>query len=169
MFDLPYVLTHPLGASIVKRCAELSEEAAQFPEASAERKELGKRISQLEQYGLPKPDTHDLQESEPIFNDWGQKIGERHSLRRRFINRRRGRPEEFMIRTRAALEEKLANPRVVWHQLAEKYGFQDTRTLERAVRRPKAVLGSPVLGHWFWKVENVYIVPAILGAIATFT
>ena len=30
-----------------------------------------------------------------------------------------------------------------------------------------AWLGSPVLGHWFWKVENVYVVPAILGAIAT--
>ncbi len=29
-----------------------------------------------------------------------------------------------------------------------------------------AWLGSPVLGHWFWKVENVYIVPAILGAMA---
>jgi uncharacterized membrane protein YeaQ/YmgE (transglycosylase-associated protein family) len=29
-----------------------------------------------------------------------------------------------------------------------------------------AWLGSPVLGHWLWKVENVYIVPAILGAIA---
>ncbi len=30
-----------------------------------------------------------------------------------------------------------------------------------------AWLASPVLGHWLWKVENVYIVPAILGAIAT--
>ena len=30
-----------------------------------------------------------------------------------------------------------------------------------------AWLGSPVLGHWLWKVENVYVVPAILGAIAT--
>lgn len=30
-----------------------------------------------------------------------------------------------------------------------------------------AWLGSPVLGHWLWKVENVYIVPAFLGAIAT--
>jgi len=29
-----------------------------------------------------------------------------------------------------------------------------------------AWLASPVLGHWLWKVENVYIVPAILGAIA---
>ncbi|MGB9073239.1 MAG: hypothetical protein WCC22_11275 [Terriglobales bacterium] len=29
-----------------------------------------------------------------------------------------------------------------------------------------AWLGSPILGHWLWKVENVYIVPAILGAIA---
>jgi uncharacterized membrane protein YeaQ/YmgE (transglycosylase-associated protein family) len=30
-----------------------------------------------------------------------------------------------------------------------------------------AWIGSPVLGHWFWKVENVYVVPAILGAVAT--
>lgn len=29
-----------------------------------------------------------------------------------------------------------------------------------------AWLGSPVLGHWWWKYENVYIVPALLGAIA---
>jgi uncharacterized membrane protein YeaQ/YmgE (transglycosylase-associated protein family) len=28
-------------------------------------------------------------------------------------------------------------------------------------------LGSPVLGHWLWEVENVRVVPAILGAIAT--
>lgn len=26
-------------------------------------------------------------------------------------------------------------------------------------------LGSPVLGHWLWKVENLYVVPALLGAI----
>ena len=31
-----------------------------------------------------------------------------------------------------------------------------------------AWLGSPVLGHWFepLKVENVYLVPALLGALA---
>lgn len=29
-----------------------------------------------------------------------------------------------------------------------------------------AWLGSAVLGHWLWKIENVYVVPAILGAIA---
>jgi len=29
-----------------------------------------------------------------------------------------------------------------------------------------AWLGSPVLGHWLWKVEAVYVIPAILGAIA---
>lgn len=28
-----------------------------------------------------------------------------------------------------------------------------------------AWLGSPVLGHWLWKYENIYILPAILGAI----
>jgi uncharacterized membrane protein YeaQ/YmgE (transglycosylase-associated protein family) len=26
-------------------------------------------------------------------------------------------------------------------------------------------LGSPVLGHWLWKIDNVYIIPAILGAV----
>lgn len=30
-----------------------------------------------------------------------------------------------------------------------------------------AWLGSPVFGHWLWKIENVYVVPAILGAIAS--
>jgi uncharacterized membrane protein YeaQ/YmgE (transglycosylase-associated protein family) len=29
-----------------------------------------------------------------------------------------------------------------------------------------AWLGSPVLGHWFWKIEGVYIIPAILGSAA---
>jgi len=29
-----------------------------------------------------------------------------------------------------------------------------------------AWLGSPVLGHWLWKIENVYIVPAVLVAMA---
>jgi uncharacterized membrane protein YeaQ/YmgE (transglycosylase-associated protein family) len=30
-----------------------------------------------------------------------------------------------------------------------------------------AWLASPVLGHWLWKIENVYLVPAILGAVVT--
>jgi uncharacterized membrane protein YeaQ/YmgE (transglycosylase-associated protein family) len=29
-----------------------------------------------------------------------------------------------------------------------------------------AWVGSPVFGHWLWRIENVYVVPAILGAIA---
>ena len=28
-------------------------------------------------------------------------------------------------------------------------------------------LGSPVLGHWLWKIQSVYLVPAILGAVAS--
>jgi uncharacterized membrane protein YeaQ/YmgE (transglycosylase-associated protein family) len=28
-----------------------------------------------------------------------------------------------------------------------------------------AWLGSPVLGYWSYKIENVYLVPAIIGAI----
>jgi uncharacterized membrane protein YeaQ/YmgE (transglycosylase-associated protein family) len=27
-----------------------------------------------------------------------------------------------------------------------------------------AWLGSPVLGHWLWPIEQIYVVPAILGA-----
>ncbi len=27
-------------------------------------------------------------------------------------------------------------------------------------------LGSPVLGHWLFKVEEIYIVPALVGAVA---
>jgi len=26
-------------------------------------------------------------------------------------------------------------------------------------------LGSPVLGHWLFKVDQIYVIPAILGAI----
>jgi hypothetical protein len=140
MFDLPYILTHPLLANIVKRCAVLSEEAEALTPGSAARKEIEKRISQLEQYKLPKPDARDLQASELILNASGQKIGERHSLRRRVIAKRRGRPEEFRIRTRAALEEKLAHPRTTWKELAIKYRFQDRKDVERAVRRLKEVL-----------------------------
>jgi hypothetical protein len=142
---LPYILTHPLLASIFKRCAELREQAGDLPEGSAERKKLEKRLSRLEQYRLPKPDARELQQSEPIIDDSGQTIGERHSIRRRFINKRRGRPEEFTIHTRAALEEKLANPGVTWRDLAENHGFQDARTLERAVRILKNVLKSEAI------------------------
>jgi uncharacterized membrane protein YeaQ/YmgE (transglycosylase-associated protein family) len=28
-------------------------------------------------------------------------------------------------------------------------------------------LGSPVLGHWLVTIDNVYLVPAIVGAVAT--
>jgi hypothetical protein len=140
MFDLPYIVTRPLLAAIAKRCAVLAEEADALPLGSAPRRDLEKRISQLEQYKLPKPDARELEESEPIFNDSGQKIGERHSLRRRVIAKRRGRPEEFRIRTRAALEEKLAHPRTTWREVAIKHRFQDRKDLERFVRVLKDIL-----------------------------
>ncbi len=139
MFDLPYILTHPLLRAIYQRCAELEEEARAMPEGSAQRKELERRIARLEEYRLPKPDARDLEQSEPIFNRWGQKIGERHSIRRRFKESRRGRSAEYRLRTRAALEEKLANPKLRWAQLAEKYAL-DAETLKRAVRLLKVVL-----------------------------
>ena len=110
------------------------------PPGSPARKKLDRRITELEQYRLPKPDARDLEESEPILDSSGQQIGERHSLRKRFVPKRRGRPEEFRIRTRAALEEKLAHPRATWRELAIKHGFQDRKDLERFVRRLKDVL-----------------------------
>ena len=140
MFDLPYIATHPLLAVIMKHCAVLSEQADGLPPGSVAKKELDRRICELEQYKLPKPDARDLKESEPILDASGQKIGERHSLRKRFIPKRRGRPEEFRIRTRAALEEKLAHPRTTWRELAERFGFKDKKDLERAVRRLKDLL-----------------------------
>lgn len=27
-------------------------------------------------------------------------------------------------------------------------------------------LGSPVLGHWLFKIDEIYVIPAILGAVA---
>ncbi len=139
MFDLPYILTHPLIRQIYQRSAELQEEATSLPEGSEERRGLEERISQLEQYRLPKTGPSD-RPSEPIFNQRGEKIGERHSLRRRFKEKRRGRPEEYRIKVRAALEEKCANPELTWARLAQKYGFSDQAELRRAVRRLKAVL-----------------------------
>jgi hypothetical protein len=140
MFDLPYIATHPLLAAIMKRSAVMSEQAEEPVPDSPARKELNRRISELEQYRLPKPDARDLAQSEPILDRSGRKIGERNSLRKRFIAKRRGRPEEYRIKTRAALEEKLAHPRTTWRELAERFGFSDKKDLERAVRRLKDIL-----------------------------
>jgi hypothetical protein len=142
MFDLPYVLNNPLVRSIFVRCAQLSEQISQLSPKSPARIVLEKRLSRLEQYRLPKPTRQEAQQNEPILNNTGQQIGTRHSIRRRTIATRRGRPEEFAIRTRAALEDKLANPKLTWPQLARKFEFPDNRTLERSVRRLKAILKS---------------------------
>ena len=140
MFDLPYILGNPLTKRIFVRCAELSEQLSQLPPNEPARKALEKRLSRLEQYRLPKPDKEEARLDEPIFNHAGQQIGTRHALRRRTIAIRRGRPEEFTIRTRAALEEKLRNPKITWPTLAEKFDFSDSRALERSVRRLRNVL-----------------------------
>jgi len=140
MFDLPYILTNPLVRSIFECCARLSERIEQLPRESPARKVLEKRLSKLEQYRLPKPTKEEAERNEPILNETGRQIGTRHSVRRRTIASRRGRPEEFTIRTRAALEEKLANPKVTWPELAKRFGFPDSRTLERSVRRLKDTL-----------------------------
>jgi hypothetical protein len=140
MFDLPYILANPLVKRIFVRCAQLSQRIDRLPAKSPARKGLEKRLSKLEPYRLPRPTQEEAQQNEPIMNDAGQQIGRRRSLRRRTIATRRGRPDEFTIQTRAALEEKLANPKLTWPQLAQKFKFPDSRTLERSVRRLKDVL-----------------------------
>jgi hypothetical protein len=140
MFDLPYILTHPLLKSIMVRHAELKEQAESLPQGSAEWKALEKRISHLEQYRLPKEDERDAGQREDVFDESGQKIGERHSLRKRTIERRRVRPEEFTIKTRAAYEEKLAHSEKSWRVIAAQFELKDALELRRAVRRLKEVL-----------------------------
>jgi hypothetical protein len=122
--DLPYILTHPLLQKINRHCAELEEQACALPEGSRERKAIKKRIGKLQEYGLPKPDTKDLEQTEPLVDRTGQTIGERHSIRRRYVEKRRGRPAQWRVRVRAAQEEKISNPKVTWSELAEKCGFK---------------------------------------------
>jgi hypothetical protein len=139
VFDLPYIATHPLLARIVWRCAELRAQAKALPEGRADRKSIERRISRLEKYGLPRPDASEQQVT-PIMDESGRVVAKRSSLRRRFRATRRGRPEEYSIRTRAALEEKLAEPQMTWKQLAEKYKFRDVELLRRLVRYLKDAL-----------------------------
>ena len=124
MSDLPYILTHPLVQKIIRHCAELKEQACALPANSRERKAIEKRIGKLQEYGLPKPDAKDLEQTEPIVDRTGQMIGERHSIRRRYVEKRRGRPAQWRVQVRAAQEEKKLNPRITWSELAEKYGFK---------------------------------------------
>jgi len=139
VFDLPYIMAHPLLAAIYRRCAELVEEAKGLPEGSEARLSLEKRISQLEQYRLPKPDSFE-QQIAPIVKEWGQVVGERSSLRRRFKKTRPGRPEEHRIKVRAAFEDKLAHPELTWRMLSERYGFGNSDDLERQTRLFKSIL-----------------------------
>jgi hypothetical protein len=149
MHDLEYLTTHPLTAAIHQHHRKLEARAETLPEVSPERKKLEKRISQLEEYCLPKPDAQDLRRSRKLVNKFGQVVGEAHSIRRRFRQNRPGRPAEYSLQVRAALEDKLANPRLTWSQLAKKYSdpargfrfqFTDVRQLQRAVRRLKTLL-----------------------------
>lgn len=57
---------------------------------------------------------------------------------------------------------------VVYHSIA-RYRFLEGNDVlfgKLSIGWFGAWLGSPVIGHWLWRIENVYVVPAILGAIA---
>jgi hypothetical protein len=123
MSDLPYIVTHPLLRKIIRHCGELEEQALVLPEGSKERKALEKRIGKLQEYGLPTPTTEETEQTETIKNQLGQKICERHSIRRRPILIRRGRRAMWRVKARAWLEERLSNPKVTWKELSEKTGF----------------------------------------------
>ena len=139
MFDLPYILTHPLMASIYKRHAELVDLAKGLAAGSEDRKAIERRISILEQYRLPKP-LPEEQKTATIMSASGGIICEESSLRRRLKAVHRGRPEEFRIKVRAALEQKIAHPERTWPELAERFVFTNYKDLERQVRLLKKVL-----------------------------
>jgi hypothetical protein len=139
MFDLPYIVTHPLLASIYRRHAELMDAAKELTVGSQEHKAVERRISILEQYRLPSP-SPEQQKVTPIVSQWGGVIGEESSLRRRIKTVRRGRPEEFRIKVRAAFEEKIAHPERTWRDLSQQFGFENYKDLERQVRLLKKVL-----------------------------
>lgn len=145
-FDLLYFATHPLAALIYRRHAELLDLASGLAEGSEERKTLEKRISALEHYRLPKPSPQE-QKTSAIVDDSGAVIAQVGSPRRRLITVRRGRPEEFRIKVRAALEEKIIHPKRTWRELSQQLGFNNYKDLERQVRLLKRVLkqeGIPI-------------------------
>ena len=139
MFDLPYIVTHPLLASIYRRHAELMDVAKGLAVGSKERKAIERRISILEQYRLPKP-SPEQQKVTPIVSQWGTVLGEESSLRRRAKTVYRGRPEEYRIKVRAAFEEKIVHPERTWRGLSQQFGFANYKDLERQVRLLKKVL-----------------------------
>jgi len=139
MFDLPYLVTHPLAGSIYKRHAELMDQVKGMAVGSGDRKAAERRISILEQYRLPKPFPAE-QTTAPIMDESGMVIAEESSLRRRLTTVHPGRPEEFRIKVRAALEEKIVHPERTWRELSQQFGFNNHKDLERQVRLLKKML-----------------------------
>ena len=125
------------------RHAELKEQAESLPQGSAERKTFGE--ANLAPGAVPATERgrREMRHEERMF--WtkaAKRSANRHSARKRMIDRRRGRPEEFTIKTRAAYEEKLAYPEKVWREIAAQFELKDPLELRRAVRRLKEVLKS---------------------------
>jgi hypothetical protein len=139
MFDLPYLVTHPLAGRIYKRHAELMDLVKGMAARSEERKAVERRISILEQYRLPKPFPEE-QVTVPIVDESGMVIAQESSLRRRLTAVHAGRPEEFRIKVRVALEEKIIHPERTWRELSQQFGFNNYKDLERQVRLLKKVL-----------------------------
>jgi hypothetical protein len=88
---------------------------------------------------LPKPIPKE-QETAAIVDHSGAVTAEVSSLRRRLTTVHRGRPEEFRIKVRAALEEKIVHPERTWRDLSQQFGFNNYKDLERQVRLLKRVL-----------------------------
>jgi hypothetical protein len=142
MDDVRYIATHPLLQRILRRCGELKNQVEELDQG-AERRELVRRLVRLEQYGLPKPDGFDQHQWRAIpamTNDLERVVlPAGQSLRQRYKGKRRGRPDLHRIAVRAALEEKIRNPRRTWRSLAAKFGLE-VWDLERQIRLLKTTL-----------------------------
>ena len=140
MFDLPYILTHPLLKSIMVRHAELKEQAESLSQGSAEWKAPEKRISRLEQYRLPKEDERDAGQREGVFDESGQKIGEVKACVSGRSSDEGADPKNS--RSRPVPKKNWPIRKSLGGRLRSNSNTKDALELRRAVRRLKEVLKS---------------------------
>ncbi len=59
------------------------------------------------------------------MDESGGVVAEESSLRRLLATVHRGHPEEYRIKVRAAVEEKIVHPERTWRGLSQQFGFSN--------------------------------------------
>jgi hypothetical protein len=113
MSDVRRILACSVLGRIIQRCNELEQQACALPQDSSKRRAVEKLIGKLQEYALDNPDAPHLELNVPIADRLGQRVGEWHSFRDRYVKKRRGRRSKWRALARIALEERLANPELM--------------------------------------------------------